>query len=60
MPHLLHPRLVAQVEAWVKRACAEQGVLVKLSDPVALRRIADILNEAREAREAARKGSRAP
>ncbi len=46
--------------AWVERACAEQGVPVKLSDPVALQRIADILGEAREAREkAARQNSRA-
>jgi hypothetical protein len=46
--------------AWVERTCAEQGVPVKLSDPVALRRIADILGEARDAREAkARKVSRA-
>ena len=45
--------------AWVERSCAEQGVPVKLSDPVALRRIAEILGEARDAREAARKGSRA-
>jgi hypothetical protein len=45
--------------AWVERTCAEQGVPVKLSDPVALRRIADILGEARDARESARKGNRA-
>jgi hypothetical protein len=49
LPHLLHPRLVAQVEVWVKRTCAEQRVPVKLSDLVALRRIADILGEARDA-----------
>jgi hypothetical protein len=49
-----------RVEAWVERACAEQGVPVKLSDPVALRRIADILGEAREARaKGTRKGSQA-
>jgi hypothetical protein len=35
------------------------GVPVKLSDPVALQRIADILGEARDAREAASKDSRA-
>jgi hypothetical protein len=44
-----------RVEAWVERTCAEQGAPVKLSDPVALRRVADILNEARDARE---KGAR--
>jgi hypothetical protein len=43
--------------AWVERSCAEQGVPVKLSDPVAVQRIADILGEARNAREAARKDS---
>jgi hypothetical protein len=45
--------------AWVERSCAEQGVPVKLSDPVALRRIADILGEVRDAREAARKSGQA-
>jgi hypothetical protein len=49
----------ARVKAWVERTCAEQDVPVKLSDPVALRRIADILGEARDAREAARKNNRA-
>jgi hypothetical protein len=48
-----------RAKAWVERTCAEQGVPVKLSDPVALRRIAEILGEARDAREAARKGTRA-
>jgi hypothetical protein len=48
-----------RAKAWVERACAEQGVPVKLSDPVTLRRIADILGEAREAREAAQKDNRA-
>jgi hypothetical protein len=45
--------------AWVERSCAEQGVPVKLSDPLALAKIADILGEAREARESAGKRSRA-
>jgi hypothetical protein len=36
--------------AWVERACAEQGVPVKLSDPLALAKIADILSEARDKR----------
>ena len=44
---------------WVERACAEQGVPVKLSDPLALQRIADILGEARDAREGARRDNRA-
>jgi hypothetical protein len=37
-----------RAKAWVERSCAEQGVPVKLSDPIALQRIADILGEARE------------
>jgi hypothetical protein len=45
--------------AWVERSCAEQGVSVKLSDPLALRRIADILGEARDARENIRRNSQA-
>lgn len=45
--------------AWVEQACAEQGVPVKLSDPLALAKIAEILGEARDAREAGRKGSQA-
>ena len=44
--------------AWVERSCAEQGVPVKLSDPLALAKIADILGEARDARKGARKSSR--
>jgi hypothetical protein len=36
--------------AWVERSCAEQGVPVKLSDPVALAKIADILSEGRDKR----------
>jgi hypothetical protein len=31
-----------RVKAWVERTCAEQGVPVKLTDPVALQHIADI------------------
>jgi hypothetical protein len=33
---------------WVEKSCAEQGVPVKLSDPLALAKIADILCEARD------------
>jgi hypothetical protein len=36
--------------AWVERACEEQGVPVKLSDALALAKIADILGEARDKR----------
>lgn len=40
-----------RARAWVERTCAEQGIPVKLSDPLALAEIADILGEARDARE---------
>ena len=40
------PRWVGAGQSSVERTCAEQGVPVKLSDPVALRRLADILGEA--------------
>jgi hypothetical protein len=43
--------LAERAIAWVERSCAEQGVPVKLSDPLALARIADILGAARDARE---------
>lgn len=36
--------------AWVERECAEQGVPVKLSDPLALAEIAEILGSPRDAR----------
>ena len=36
--------------AWVERSCAEQGVAVKLSDPLALAEIAEILAQGREKR----------
>lgn len=36
-----------RVKAWVERSCAEQGVSVKLCDPVALQRIADFLGDAK-------------
>jgi hypothetical protein len=42
----LRERAVARVE----RACAEQGIPVKLSDPLALAEIAEILGSARDAR----------
>jgi hypothetical protein len=40
--------------AWVERTCAEQGVPVKLSDPIALDRIAKILAEGRPNQQAHR------
>jgi hypothetical protein len=36
--------------AWVAKSCAEQGVPVKLSDPLALAEIARILASGREKR----------
>jgi hypothetical protein len=39
-----------RVEAWVKRHCAEQGVPVKMTDPLALAEIAEILLAGREKR----------
>lgn len=36
--------------AWVERHCAEQGVPVKVSDPLALAKIPDILTEGRDKR----------
>ena len=48
-----------RAKAWVERSCAEQGVPLKLSDPLALAKIADILGEARDAREAALRDTRA-
>jgi hypothetical protein len=35
--------------AWVEATCAEQGVPVKLSDPVALDKVAEILAQRRQA-----------
>ena len=49
----------ARAVAWVERACAEQGIPIKVTDPLVLKQVADILGEARDAREAARKASRA-
>jgi len=38
----------ARVQAWVERTCADQGVPVKLSDPLALEQVAEILAQARQ------------
>ena len=51
--------LSARAVAWVERACAEQGVPVKVSDPLVLKQVAEILGKARDAREGPRKGTRA-
>ena len=37
--------------AWVEKSCAEQDIPVKLSDPLALAKIAEILAEGREKRD---------
>jgi hypothetical protein len=39
-----------RAHAWVERHAIEQGVPVKVSDPLTLRFIADILNAGREKR----------
>ena len=41
--------LKARAIAWVERTCADQGVPVKLSDPVALDKVAEILAQRRQA-----------
>jgi len=39
--------LKARAIAWVERSCADQGVPVKLSDPLALAKVAEILAQGR-------------
>jgi hypothetical protein len=34
--------------AWVERTCAEQGVPVKLSDPLVLAKVAELLAQGRQ------------
>ena len=40
--------LEARVIAWVERTCADQGVPVKLSDPLALAKIAELFAQGRQ------------
>lgn len=40
--------LKARAIAWVERTCVDQGVPVKLSDPLALARVAEILAQGRQ------------
>jgi hypothetical protein len=40
--------LEARAIAWVERACADQGVPVKLSDPLALGKVAELLAQGRK------------
>jgi len=35
---------------WVEKSCAEQGIQVKVTDPLGLAKIADILSEVRDRR----------
>ena len=39
----------ARAMAWVERTCADQNVPVKLSDPLALEKVAEILAQRRQA-----------
>lgn len=39
--------LKSRAIAWIEQACADQGVAVKLSDPLALVKIAEILAQGR-------------
>jgi hypothetical protein len=39
--------LKARAIAWVEQSCAEQNVPVKLSDPLALAKVAEILAQGR-------------
>ncbi len=41
--------LKTRAQAWVEATCADQGVPVKLSDPVALEKVAEILAQRRHA-----------
>jgi hypothetical protein len=40
--------LKARAIAWVEQACADQNVPVKLSDPLALDRVAELLSQGRK------------
>jgi hypothetical protein len=40
--------LPARAVAWVERACAKQGVPVKLSDPLLLDKVAELLAQGRK------------
>jgi hypothetical protein len=40
--------LRARAVAWVERTCAEQGVPVKLSDPLLLAKVAELLAQGRQ------------
>jgi hypothetical protein len=40
--------LKARAIAWVERACVDQDVPVKLSDPLALEKVAELLSQGRK------------
>ena len=40
--------LQARAKAWVERTCLDQGVPVKLSDPLALAKVAELLAQGRQ------------
>ena len=40
--------LTARAIAWVERTCADQGVPVKVSDPVTVEKVAELLNQGRQ------------
>jgi len=40
--------LQARAQAWVERTCLDQGVPVKLSDPLALEKVAELLSQGRQ------------
>jgi hypothetical protein len=40
--------LKARAIAWVEQACADQGVPVKITDPLILERVAELLSQGRE------------
>ena len=49
-----HPAHFAGVQVPPERTCAEHGVPVKISDPLAIAEIAEILRSGREKRESKR------
>lgn len=40
--------LQARAAAWVEQACADQGVPIKLSDPLLLEKVAELLAQGRK------------
>ena len=40
--------LQARAKTWVERTCLDQGVPVKLSDPLALEKVAELLAQGRQ------------